>query len=243
MAEACRGLAQAVVQVLAGVQGLRADPAEVRAVERQHAIAHVDCRRRRPGLGALQDVIAELAEPIRGLCGVGFVVEVHRALAHEAGEAPVAGDECAGAEGDVAQLVRIHRHRVGEAQRAESAVHRGRGKVAERLAQGAARHEPTAGVAEQATEVPAPRCIDVKREALAATRRLLAQLDQARDRIDGAEFGGAEPADHCQHRLARPPGLAQQARDTVGFEAHVRVDRGRPQLRIAQAQQLHGLGP
>ena len=84
---------------LGRANGRARQPAEMRVVERQHLVRHVDCGGGRAGLRSFDDEPAEIAIA-REIIAFGAVVEhVRRLLAEQRDGAMVATDERAGAIG------------------------------------------------------------------------------------------------------------------------------------------------
>src|SRR3546814_2741817 len=88
----------------------------------------------RAGLGTLRHERAQPAVARVVIGGAGVVEDVVGGLGQQRDRAVVAADEGAGAVGQVAELVRVDRDRVGTAERGERGVHLRQREAGETLA-------------------------------------------------------------------------------------------------------------
>ena len=154
----------------------------------------------------------------------------------------VAADERTGTIGQVTQLVRIDRHRVGVAECGDRRVHRGRREVMEPAGHLVARAQAAVFVAEQGGEIAAPGGIDMHRKAQPVRGGAFARGDHGVDRIDRAVFGGAHHRHRQQHRLVFTPASVQGLFQRIDIDPHAAL-RQQFQLRAAQPEQLAALAP
>src|SRR3546814_12295238 len=105
--------------------------------------------------------------------------------------AVVAADEGAGAVGQVAELVRVDRDRVGTAERGERGVHLRQREAGETLADFLDRAQAAVLVAKQGGEVAAPGAVDVNAEDEPLPRPPLPRTAQGVDSAHPPASGGA----------------------------------------------------
>ena len=235
-------LGGALVEGFGGEDRLPGQQAEVAVVQWQHAMGHEHRRGIRAGLGALRDELAEAAVALE----VGFrraaMEDVVGLFREQGGDAMIAAEKCAGAERQVAELVRIDGDRVGFAERGDRCMHLVGGK---RLVVGGnlvAAAQAAILVAEHGRQVAAPGRIHVHRMAEAGGAGSLTHFEHAIDRIDRAVLGGAEHADRHQHRLALAFAALEHGFEGVGIEAHAAFGQ-QLQLCATKAEQLEPLAP